>query len=101
VPDELGQVRIIPVLQSEAVALPVEDDCLPPAVFQGLLGNDQMARRDLIPGPRQPKGYRQAVAVLLSAACGSSPRADARIIRENRLKIKPFIALKPLIYRQN
>jgi hypothetical protein len=33
-PDELGQVRVVPVLQGEAVALPVEDDGLPPAVVE-------------------------------------------------------------------
>src|SRR6202040_968906 len=55
-PDELGQVRVIPVLQGEAVALPVEDDGFPPAVLKGLLGDDEMARPDLVPGPGQATG---------------------------------------------
>src|SRR6202048_5535106 len=51
VPDELGQVRVIAVLQDEGVALPVEHDTLPPAVFKGLLSDHERARHDLVPGP--------------------------------------------------
>src|ERR1700738_933093 len=56
VPDELRQVRVPAVLQDEGVAFPGEDDCLPPAVFARLLGDDEMASRDLVPGPGQAKG---------------------------------------------
>src|ERR1700730_17014107 len=62
-PDELGQVRVVAVLQDEGVAFPVEDDCFPPAVFEGLLSDDEMARRDLVPGPGQAKRCWQTVAV--------------------------------------
>src|SRR6202048_3292163 len=63
VPDELRQVRVVAVLQDEGVAFPGEDDCLPPAVFEGLLGDDEMARPDLVPGPGQAKRCWQTVAV--------------------------------------
>src|SRR6202011_4379327 len=62
-PDELGQVRVIPVLQDEGVPCPVEPDCPPPAVLKRLLGNDQMPSRDLVPGPGQATGGWQAVRV--------------------------------------
>jgi len=43
-------VQIVAVPQRERVALPVEDDRLPPAVVEGFLGDDQMASPDLVPG---------------------------------------------------
>src|SRR5260370_17149871 len=34
VPDELGEVRVIAVLQRARVALPFDHDCFPPPVFK-------------------------------------------------------------------
>ena len=63
-------------------SLPVEDDGLPPAVLEGLLGDDEMARPDLVPGPGQATGGWQAVLVAvswLSAACGSSAKGHNEV----------------------
>ena len=49
--------------------MPVEDDGLPPAVLEGLLGDDEMARPDLVPGPGQATGGWQAVLVAVLAQC--------------------------------
>jgi hypothetical protein len=48
-PRELGQLRVVPEPQGEHVAVAGEDDGFPPPVFQGFLGDDEMARRDLLP----------------------------------------------------
>src|ERR1700730_4758890 len=67
VPDELGEVRVIAVLQRERVALPFEHDCFPPPVLKRLLGDDEMASADLVPRPGQAAGGWQAVLVAVLA----------------------------------
>src|ERR1700730_7445538 len=90
-PDELGQMRVIPVLQDEGVVLPVEHDSLPPAVFEGLLSDDEMARPDLVPGPGQAKRCWQTVAVPAQCCVGLLPK-DHNEVAVQRL---PDIRHKP------
>ena len=49
-------VRVIAEPQREDIVFAVNDDRLPPAVVERFLSNDEMARRDLVPGPRQAAG---------------------------------------------
>ena len=49
---KLGQLRVVPKPQREHVAGATEDDGFPPPVVEGFLGDDEMPRRDLVPGPR-------------------------------------------------
>src|SRR5260370_41652936 len=53
VPDEIGEVRVIAVLQGERVAVAGEHNPLPPPVFKGLFGDHQTASRHLVPPRRQ------------------------------------------------
>src|SRR5262249_6378863 len=62
-PNELGQVRVIAILQGERVALAIEHNRLPPPVFTGLLGDHEMARRDVVPRLGQAAGRWQTVVV--------------------------------------
>ena len=62
-PRELGELRVVPEPQGEHVAVASDDDGLPSPVFQGFLGDDEMARRDLVPGPGQAGRDRQLVLV--------------------------------------
>src|SRR6476646_6990114 len=62
-PGELGQLRVVPKPQGEHVAVAPEDDGFPPPVLQGFLGDDEMARRDLVPGPGQAGRDRELVWV--------------------------------------
>lgn len=48
---ELGELRVITKPQREHVAGSTDDDGFPPAVFKRLLGDDEVTRRDLVPGP--------------------------------------------------
>ena len=50
--NKLGQLRVVPKPQREHVAVATEDDGFPPPVVEGFLGDDEMPRRDLVPGPR-------------------------------------------------
>src|SRR6476469_5227717 len=56
VSNKLGQLRIIAVPQREHVVVAADDDGLPPPVTGRLLGDDEVARRDLIPASRQSAG---------------------------------------------
>jgi hypothetical protein len=62
-PDELGQVRVIAVLQDEGVALPVKDDGFPPAVLKGLLGDvfevDPREEKRMPEGGQGPRLYKE------------------------------------------
>ena len=79
-PEELGQVRVIAVLQAEGVAFPVEHDGLPPAVIEGLLSNHEMARPDLVPGPGQATGGGKAVLVAVcSCRLGFLPKVHNEV----------------------
>ena len=60
---KLGQLRVVPKPQREHVAGASEDDGLPPPILKRLLGDDEMTRRDLIPGPGQAGRNRQVVFV--------------------------------------
>ena len=60
---KLGQLRIVPKPQRKHVAGASEHDGFPPAILKRLLGDDEMARRDLIPGPGQAGRNRQLVLV--------------------------------------
>jgi hypothetical protein len=48
---KLWQLRIVPKPQREHVPGATVDDGFPPPVVEGFLGEDEMARRDLVPGP--------------------------------------------------
>src|SRR5271165_2140708 len=67
VPKELGQLRVIAEPQREHVVFALEHDGLPPAIIERLLSNHEMARRNLVPGPRQAAGGGQAVLVVFQA----------------------------------
>ncbi len=58
--NKLGQLRVVPKPQREHVAVATEDDGLPPPVVEGFLGDDEMARPDLVPGPGQAGRDRQS-----------------------------------------
>ena len=58
---KLWQLRVVPKPQRQHVAGASEDDGLPPAILKRLLGDDEMARRDLVPGPGQAGRNRQLV----------------------------------------
>jgi hypothetical protein len=71
-PDELGQVRVIPVLQDEGVAFPGESRA-----------SWAMTRwPDLVPGPGQAKRCWQTVAVP-APCCVSNPAAHASAARRS------------------
>ena len=61
---KLGQLRVVPKPQREHVAVATDDDCFPPPVFQRLLCDDEMARRDVVPSPGQAGRNRKLVLVL-------------------------------------
>jgi hypothetical protein len=50
---KLGQLRVVPKPQREHVTVASDDDGFPPPVVEGFLGDDEMTRRDLVPGPGQ------------------------------------------------
>src|ERR1700681_5084871 len=54
--NELGYLWVVAKPQREHVVFAVDHDGLPPAQGQGLLGDHQMAGRDLFPGPGQAAG---------------------------------------------
>jgi hypothetical protein len=56
--NKLGEFREFPVPQREHVVVAAQDDGLPLSVIEGLLSNDEVARRDLIPVSRQAAGGR-------------------------------------------
>src|SRR5271166_3784097 len=60
---ELGQLRKIAVPEREHVVFAVEHDGLPPTIIERLVSDHEMARPDLVPGPRQAAGSGQAVLV--------------------------------------
>src|SRR5260370_42388750 len=68
-PRELGQVRVVPVLQDEGVALSVEHDCLMPPILKGLLGDHQVTSRNVVPGPGQATSSGEAVLIAVLAQC--------------------------------
>jgi len=53
VANELGKSGVVAVPQGDLVAVTCDDHRLPPPVLGGLLGDDQMAGRNLVPGPWQ------------------------------------------------
>jgi hypothetical protein len=60
---ELGQLRVIAKPQREHVAVAGDDDGFPPAVFQSFLGDDEVARCDVVPITWQASRHRQVVVV--------------------------------------
>ena len=60
---KFGQLRVVPKPQGEHVAVATDDDGFPPPVVEGFLGDDEMARRDLVPGPGQAGRDGQLVLV--------------------------------------
>src|ERR1700730_5066106 len=66
-PEELGEFRVIAKPQREHVVFAVEDDGLPPSVVEALLGDDEVARRDLVPGPGQAASDRRTGLVVVRA----------------------------------
>ena len=60
---ELGQLRVIAKPQREHVAVASDNDGFPPAVFQCFLSDDEVARRNRVPGLGQASCYRQLVVV--------------------------------------
>ena len=71
--NKLGQLRVVPKPQGEHVAGATDDDGFPPPVVEGFLGDDEMTRRDLVPGPGQAGRDRQFVLVFADGAtCGST-----------------------------
>src|SRR5271169_6323459 len=60
-PKELGQLRKIAVPEREHVVFALEHDGLPPAIFQRLVSDHEMARPDLVPGSRKAPGVGEAV----------------------------------------
>ena len=60
---ELGQLRVVPKPQREHVAVASDNNGFPPAVFQSFLGDDEVTRRDLVPGPGQASRHWQLVVV--------------------------------------
>ena len=48
---KLWQLRVVPKPQREHVAVATEDDGFPPAVAKAFLSDDEMPRRDVVPGP--------------------------------------------------
>jgi hypothetical protein len=49
--NKLRQLRVVPKSQREHVAGATDDNGFPPTIVKGFLGNDEMPRRDLVPGP--------------------------------------------------
>ena len=49
--NKLGQLRVVPKPQREHIAGATEDDGFPPPVVEGFLSEDEMPRRDVVPGP--------------------------------------------------
>ena len=67
---ELGEPRVIAKPQREHVVVAVEHDGLPPAVGEALLGDDKVARPNLLPIAGQAAGDRGAGLIVVSADRG-------------------------------
>jgi hypothetical protein len=61
--NKLGQLRVVAKPQREHVAGATEDDGFPPPVVQAFLRDDEMPRRDVVPGPGEAGRNRQLVLV--------------------------------------
>jgi hypothetical protein len=61
--NKLRQLRVVPIPQREHVAGATEDDGFPPPVVEGFLGEDEMPRCDVVPGPGEAGRDRQLVLV--------------------------------------
>ena len=61
--NKFGQLRVVPKPQREHIAGATEDDGFPPPVVEGFLSEDEMARRDVVPGPGEASRDRQLVLV--------------------------------------
>jgi len=77
--NELGKFWVVAVPQREAVASSRDHDRLPPAVLQGFLGDDEMAGRDLVPGPWQTLGGQRVRLVIGWPVLGSRRILDAAL----------------------
>src|SRR5215475_12154069 len=61
--EELWQLRVVAVPQREHVAGTLDDERLPPTVFEIFLSYDEVAWRDLVPAFRKARRYlRQVLA---------------------------------------
>ena len=60
---KLGQLWVVTKPQREHVAVAIENDGLPPPMVEGFLSDDEMPRRDLVPGVGQAGRDRQLVLV--------------------------------------
>src|SRR6266446_10235062 len=73
---ELREPREVAKPQREHVVFTVEHDGLPPPVWEALLGDDEVARRDLVPAARQAPRATGVLALSSSgptAPCCGSP----------------------------
>jgi hypothetical protein len=68
-PKESGEPRVVAKPQREHVVFAVEHNRLPPPVGEALLGDDEVAGRDLVPAARQAPGDRGAGLVIVRAYC--------------------------------
>jgi hypothetical protein len=85
---ELGEPRVVAKPQREHVVFALEHDRLPPAVDETLLRDDEVARRDLVPGAGQATGERGAGLVVVWS--------DRRLVRFGRQRDEDLTELSGL-----
>jgi hypothetical protein len=92
-PKELGQLRVIAIPEHEAFVFALEHDGLPPPIFERLVRDHEMARPDLVPGPRQAASGGQAVLFVFRAQ--RRLRFDRQLDNEVAVEILPDVRHEP------
>ena len=68
--NDIGLPGIVAPVQGEHVAIDLHDNRFPPTLANPFVGDDQMARSDLVPAARQPGRSRCTVGGGVPAGCG-------------------------------
>src|SRR5436190_15122822 len=92
VPRKLGQLQIIAKPQRQHVAVTLDADRFPPAVFEALLCDDEVARTDLVPRLWQARCHSRQVFVF-AAGCTwytGERRDDLAVQSLPDVRHKPF-----------